>query len=126
MAVRLEFINFIVPIKVIEAKYPGGWEQCLKDHSRVHGKRVWHDDHLLRDGAMSSSDIELLVNEWTKRGLQPLAMIDGKQVWNDCCVTSMPFDESTSPCDWIAFTDDGRAAYLNGTSPGDIVGRSSR
>ncbi len=32
MAVALEFIDFIVPIAAIREKYPGGWEQCLKDH----------------------------------------------------------------------------------------------
>ena len=31
MAIITEFINFIVPIKIIEQKYPGGWAQCLYD-----------------------------------------------------------------------------------------------
>ena len=50
MSVALEFIDFIVPISTIREKYPGGWEQCLKDHSPLLGGRVWHDDHLLRNG----------------------------------------------------------------------------
>lgn len=32
MAIALEFIDFIVPIALIRQKYPGGWEQCLRDH----------------------------------------------------------------------------------------------
>lgn len=30
MAIALKFIDSVVPIHVIRAKYPGGWEQCLK------------------------------------------------------------------------------------------------
>jgi hypothetical protein len=41
MAVALDFFDFIVPIAVIREKRPGGWEQCLKDHERLTGGRVW-------------------------------------------------------------------------------------
>ena len=61
MAVALEFIDFLVPIELIRQKYPGGWAQCLKDHERLIGGRVWFDEHLLRDGAMNPSDIESLL-----------------------------------------------------------------
>ena len=71
MAFALEFIDFIVPIAVIREKYPGGWEQCLIDHERLIGGRVWFDDHLLRDGAMNPNDIESLIEEWTELGFQP-------------------------------------------------------
>ena len=40
MAIQLEVINFVVPIKIIKEKYPGGWEQCLKDHENLIGGRV--------------------------------------------------------------------------------------
>ena len=52
MGIRLEYLNFIVPIKKIEKIYPGGWTQCLRDHFELIGGRVWYDDHLFRDGAM--------------------------------------------------------------------------
>ena len=32
------------------------------------------------------------------------------------------FTSGDLPCDWIDFTDDGRAAFLKGTEPGSIVG----
>jgi len=54
MAVALEFIDLIVPVAVIRTKYPGGWDQCLRDHEFLIGGRVWFDDHLFSDGAMSS------------------------------------------------------------------------
>ena len=62
MAIKLEFFDFIVPIKTIKKKYPGGWGQCLKDHDGDIGGRVWYDEHLFRDGAMSPNDIAYLVS----------------------------------------------------------------
>ena len=52
MAIKLQFFDFIVPIKTIKKKYPGGWVQCLKDHDGDIGGRVWYDEHLFRDGAV--------------------------------------------------------------------------
>ena len=123
MAVALEFIDFIVPIAVIKEKYPGGWEQCLKDHSDVIGGRVWHDEYLLRDGSMGSSGIEYLIEKWTDLGFEPWIEENGIKVWKDCCVTEHVFGGPTRRCDWIEFTEDGRGAFLRGTPPGTIVRR---
>jgi hypothetical protein len=64
MAITTEFIDFIVSIQVIRDKYPGGWEQCLKDHKNLISGRVWYDEYLFRDGAMNPTDIDCLVDEW--------------------------------------------------------------
>jgi hypothetical protein len=39
MAIELEFIDFIVPIATIKAKYPGGLKQCLEEHANLIGGR---------------------------------------------------------------------------------------
>ena len=125
MAVVLEFIDFIVPIEVIRKKYPGGWEQCLKDHDCLMGGsgRVWHDEHLLRDGAMNPADIAGLIDEWTKLGFEPYVVQGEREVWKDCCVVEGMFGGPTLPCDWLEISEDGRSAYLKGQPSGDIVGR---
>lgn len=123
MAIALEFIDFIVPISVIREKYPGGWAQCLKDHERLIGGRVWFDDHLFRDGAMNPNDIAALVEEWKALGFQPVAERDGQQVWQDCCVVESMFGGPTLPCEWLQMGDDLRSAYRKGTDPGPVVGR---
>lgn len=120
MAVALEFIDFVVPIAVIQRKYAGGWDQCLRDHERLIGSRVWFDGHLLRDGAMSPLGIELLVDAWFARGFQPKMERNGQLIWSDCCVVE---GRSTLPCDWLVIAADGRSAHLKGTRPGDCVGR---
>ena len=70
MAIALEFLDFVVPLERIRQKYPGGWDQCLKDHERLIGGRVWFDEYLLRDGAMNPADIESLVDLWGRAGQQ--------------------------------------------------------
>ena len=123
MAIALEFIDFIVPIALVRQKYPGGLEQCLKDHERLIGGRVWFDDHLLRDGAMNPRDIKSLVDEWAGLGFQPTEERDGRNVWKDCCVVESMFGGCTLPCDWLEIAKDSQSAWLKGTSPGDIKGR---
>lgn len=124
MAIALEFIDFIVPVSVIWKKYPGGWEQCLEDHRQLIGGRVWFDKHLFRDGAMNPADIKFLLEEWTALGFEPTEEVNGQLFWKDCCVIESLFGGPTLPCSWIAMGDDGRNAYLKGTEPGKVIGRS--
>ena len=126
MAVALEFIDFLVPIAVIHQKYPGGWAQCLKDHERLIGGRVWFDEHLLRDGAMNPADIESLLEEWTQLGFEPTGERGGQRFWQDCCVTESLFGGATLPCDWLEIAGDGCSAFLKGTDPGEVAGRRQR
>ncbi|MGZ8217082.1 hypothetical protein [Methylomagnum sp.] len=124
MAIALEFIDFIVPVAVIREKYPGGWEQCLRDHAPLIGGRVWFDDYLFHDGTMSPMDIRLLVEQWASMGFEPMDSRDGVQVWKDVCVVEAMFGGPTLPCDWIEFDGRERIAYLKGTEPGPTIGRN--
>jgi len=53
------FINLIIPRDRIEAVYDGGWDEFASDNHSVFGRRIWFDDHLMRDGAMSPGDMGL-------------------------------------------------------------------
>lgn len=55
MAIDTEFIDFIVPIAIIRAKYPGGWEQCLKDHEGMYGGTTLPCDWLVSFQAIAVS-----------------------------------------------------------------------
>ncbi len=127
MAILTEFIDFIVPIATIRAKYPGGWSQCLADHASLMGPggRVWHDEHLLRDGAMSPQGISALVEEWEAMGFEAHEVVDGERRFKDFCVFEGMFGGPTLPCPWIA--DDGHGSvWLAGTEPGTPAGRTHR
>ena len=126
MTIALEFIDFIVPIHVIDQKYPGGWAQCHAEHEPLIGGRVWFDGHLLRDGGMNPGDIEALVQEWSELGFQPTQERNGRRVWKDFCVVESMFGGPTLPCDWLSICQDGRSAFLAGTEPGEIIGRATQ
>ena len=123
MAIATEFIDFIVPIKTIQEKYPGGWEQCLKDHQHLIGGRVWYDEYLFRDGAMSSIDIERVVERWEAMGFEGVAENENRKYWKDICVFEM--GGPTFPCDWVDFDLETRTAFLKGVELGEIVYRDN-
>ncbi len=124
MAIQTEFIDFIVSIHAIRAKYPGGWEACLRDHAPLIGGRVWYDDYLFRDGAMSPHDIGMLVEEWTALGLVGRAQVDGQDCWVDFCVHEAMFGGATLPCAWLVPHVGSSVAHVD--DPGsDVIGRSS-
>ena len=121
MAIQLECISFIIPIKTIKEKYPGSWAQCLEDHKNLIGGRVWYDDHLFRDGAMNPMDIGTLVDEWTTLGFWThYEQGETPTKWIDVCVVESIFG-TTLPCDWIEL--DGFSAYMKDTVKGEIIGR---
>ena len=119
MAIKLEFFDIIIPIKTIQKKYPGGWKQCLKDHTNLIGGRVWYDEHLFRDGAMSSNDIRHLEEWWDNKGFDTKDETDNPK-WLDVCVVQSIFGGPTMPCDWIEIR--GRTAHLKDESVGHVVG----
>lgn len=121
MAITTQFIDFIVPIHVIRNKYPGGWEQCLKDHEHLIGGRVWYDEYLFRDGAMNPNDIGVLVERWGDMGFECYRMIDGQNHWRDVCVYEGMFGGATMPCDWLAVDKITKSVYLRGTEVGEVV-----
>jgi hypothetical protein len=124
VAIQTEFIDFIVSIHAIRAKYPGGWEACLRDHAPLIGGRVWYDDYLFRDGAMSPHDIGMLVEEWTALGLVGRAQVDGQDCWVDFCVHEAMFGGATLPCAWLVPHVGSSVAHVD--DPGsDVIGRSS-
>lgn len=124
MSVYLEFINLIIPRDHIDTVYKGGWDQFISDNQSAIGGRIWFDDHLMRDGAMSPGDMGLLIDLWKDIGLSPIGEKDGTKFWEDCCVVDTMFG-ATLPCDWIEFTEDGRSAFLKGTEPGELATRGS-
>lgn len=124
MAIKLEFIDIIIPIAKVDLVYPGGFSQLKKDYSidgNVTG-RHWHDQYLFRDGAMNPMDIEELVTEWEKLGLKGIVEINGQKQWKDFCVVEGMYDGPTLPCDWLVYEDDNNCVYFKGSPKGDLIG----
>ncbi len=126
MCIANEFIDFIVPIKIIKEKYPGGWEQCLKDHDYSIGRCIWYDEHLFRTGAMGPEGIESLLTEWEGLGFQVGKTDENGRFtkWIDVCVYEYFFGGSTLECDWIEYDQNSGGVFLRGTNPGKLVTRN--
>jgi len=125
VAVQLEFINVIVPIKNIEkCEKIGGWKGFLERNQGLMGETDWCDDHLFRTGAMNPLDLQDIVEDWKGYGLQPLCEENGVKLWNDLCVIDSA-NGLTLPCDWIELDLERRCAWIKGSPEGPIVGRAS-
>jgi hypothetical protein len=123
VAIGLEFIDVVIPIARIRDAYPGGWEQCLLDYAALLGRRVWYDQHLFRDGAMSLSDAKMLVEGWAVLGFEPTETRADGVYWKDLCVVDWTQHGPTQPCDWLSFDQASRTAHLAGADPGPVVWR---
>lgn len=123
MSVALEFIDLIIPIAVIEEKYPGGWTACRRDHERLIGRRVWFDTHLFRDGAASNADMKARVEGWIVLGFSPYKTVRGTRHWDDLCVVSGRDHLPTLPCEWLRVIPETRTAWFAGASRGERIGR---
>ena len=121
MAVRLEFINLIIPVATLErlARDAGGFRAV---YAPLAGDMLWHDEHLCRvDGAMNWGDVDDMVARWEERGLQGLVGVAPHQWWKDfaiCASLSGP----TFPCDWLEYDATDNCVYLAGTPKGEVSG----
>jgi hypothetical protein len=123
MAVQLEFIDLIVPVHVIEERYPGGFAQCLRDFQPLIGRRVWHDGFLLRDGAMDPAEARERAEGWQVLGLEPLQWVGRRLRWKDLCVIDAAAGGPTVPCDWLVYDAAERTASLAGVPATGTAGR---
>jgi hypothetical protein len=122
MSIRLHALNLLVPISLIEARYPGGLRACIDDHEALLGTRVWFDNRLWRDGASTPEAIRELVDGWRSVGLQPVVRDAAGWRWNDVCVVDTAQHTPTLPCSWIEVDAAAGLAWLGGAAPGHPVG----
>ncbi len=117
MAIRLQFINVVVPLKNIEKKCTsiGGWNGFLA----TEGSFGWYDKYLYRTGAMTPMDAKAIVDKFEQYGLTPIGDIDGIKTWKDICVVDYLMGP-TLPCSWIEYEND--YVWLRDTPRGKIVG----
>lgn len=126
MAVALEFIDLLIPVALIREKYPGGLEACAADHERLLGRRVWLDEHLFRDGALTLPEIDARIAGWAVLGFKPWSGSGASRCWSELCVVDLRQGGPTMPCAWLAYDADSRIAWYTGTARGAIAGPTRR
>ena len=104
MAVAIEFLNMIIPVALIDKKYPGGWQKCREDTGcDLPESACWTDGELLRLGTMSEMTLQVMGDEWALMGFKGFSGTAGKKNWKDYC----QFSSSAGPefCDWLSFDE---------------------
>jgi hypothetical protein len=122
MAVQLDVISVIIPIRNIEKHYPGGFEQYKKDYSSQIGGKIWFDDYILRDGAMNPIGIGLIIDEWERIGLKGIAKNKNGEYWKDLCVVDF-FQGVTLPCKWLK-TENYTAYHIDDENKHIVIGEN--
>jgi hypothetical protein len=119
MTIPLEPANFIVPISVIERKYPGGWQQCQKDHNSESGFPfpAWYDDQLFRIGGKSIYLLKIVFSHWPSIGFRIKRKVKGQAVWHQGCFIRGGESTPTLPCPWLMVADDGMSAWMKPGHP---------
>lgn len=139
MAILLEFYNIIMPISVIDQKYPGGFRAFKESRRQMfewEGDQLpslWHDEHLCRvGGAMDPADIDDHVKTLKKEmDIDVLREHNGKRKFKDVYIDGA-YQGAAYQCDWISEGSSlidlgGDVSYtaeyvhLSGTEPGQII-----
>lgn len=111
MAVKMEFLNLIVPIeKINQSNCPGGFEGHLDSIGRNNlGGPMYYDKHLFRMGFMDGWMIGGHIAQLESYGLVGEKEVNGELKWIDFCVIANGFD-SNPRCDWLEF---GESEFLD-------------
>jgi tetratricopeptide (TPR) repeat protein len=103
MAVTIAFFTFIMPLSKVEKYYPGGVEAMKKDRNDYE-----FDNYLCRTSAMSSSDLDDIVNFWKSLGAEGATVENGEKKFRDFCLTERFHTQEYIPCNWLIM--DGKKA----------------
>lgn len=122
MAVKLEFINLIVPVEAIRAKLG---EQAFEEQFSGITEITWHDGYLWRDGCMNELNLSEMLDEWEEWGFNLIKIVDGQKCWDEVCVVYSHHGPSY-PCEWIEYDAEKNIAWLKGGEPGAAVGPVGR
>jgi hypothetical protein len=122
MAVALDVLSVVIPIKIIDkCRGLGGFRGFLQSREFPGHGAAWYDEFLFREGAMNPMDLEFILAGWKDRGLKATGRKHGNIYWKDLCVVDF-FDGPTLPCDWIEVNIEEHCAWLKGTPKGAIRG----
>lgn len=124
MAIHLQSLNLLVPMRLISTRYPGGIEACIDDHESLIGTHIWFDPSIWRHGADTLEAMACLIEGWRNVGLLSHSREAGANCWRDLCVVDSTRAGRALPwrCPWLELSDDGEHAWLSGTAPGHVFG----
>src|SRR5882724_8845109 len=126
MAIRLQFVNLVIPVATLERALAGqgGFRKFIESQGPLLNEMVWSDAYLCCvDGAMDWSLTEDMVARWEAHGLQGLVGVAPHQWWKDLAICASGRG-ATFPCDWLQYDAKENCVYLNGTPKVEVIGPS--
>lgn len=121
MAIKIEFVNLIIPIENINrSTFEGGFEKHLEEFKGLIGGPVWYDQHLFRMGWMDTWMIDGYINFWKDHGLIPIVKRNGVEYWQYLFAISTGLNMFMTNCDWVEYDLKKHKVWLKGTDPDDI------
>lgn len=109
MSIPIQFVNLVIRRSSIDRVYPGGSSKFLSDYGPFDGIARASDDHLVKFGAMSASDIDEFIKPLKELGLKGLVENQGVLAWQDYCVIDELFGFSEI-CGWLTYNRRMRTA----------------
>lgn len=108
MAIRLEFVNLIIPIgRINNSSLEGGFAGYIKDKEEYIGKYIWFDEYLLRIGWMDYWGVDEEISFWENCGLNYTEVIGGIKKYKDMLLIYSDDSVQIDNCDWIVLLNNG-------------------
>ena len=125
MAIKIEFVNLIIPIeKINNSNFEGGFDTLIKKYENLIGRAVWFDKHLFRMGWMDTWMIDGEIDFWKDNGLVPIVKKGNEEYWSDLFAISTGINQFMTNCDWLEIDFRKNIVWLKGTDPYDIYPNS--
>ncbi len=121
MAIKIEFVNLIIPIeKINKSNYIGGFDALIKKYEPFIGTSVWFDKYLFRMGWMDTWMIDGEIDFWKNNGLIPIEKKGNDEYWADLFAISMGFNQFMTNCEWLEIDLEKGTVWLKDTDPSEI------
>lgn len=96
MAIALECLNLVIPVRRIARVWPGGFAAFWQRHGWQ--ARLWHDGRLLRDGAMHLQELQQVLAWWQQHGI---GLAAGNHGDSDVCLVDVQRGVISADCRWL-------------------------
>ena len=122
MAIKLEFINVIIPVEKIREKLG---DEVFNNQFSTITATCWNDGLLYRDGCMNEINLRDMLDEWQNVDFELFEIIGGKKHWKDLCV-AYSWHGPSYPCEWLEYDPEKNIVWLKGHNPGISAGPAGR